>query len=92
MERGGETVREDTRRFVDSVTADWQYSWSPIVVEGDGWAAVCGDEIDGERIEPAPFPFVTTGRTPSDKRIAELLDEAFSSRVSKTYYDTEPLL
>ena len=85
-------MRKDTRRFVNRVTDDWQYSWSPIVVEGDGWAAVCGDEIDGERIEPAPFPFVTTGRTPSDKRIAELLHEAFSSRVSKTYYNTEPLL
>lgn len=94
MVRRGNAVNQDERdQFVREVTADWQYSWSPLVVEGETWVAVCGDEVESD--EPrldAPFPFVVKGRAPSREVIAELLDEQFTKRVSKTYYTVEEIL
>lgn len=78
--------RKEKRHFIDTVTDNWEYSWTPLIAEGDTWIAVCGDEVASDEPQySAPFPFVMKGETPSREAVADLLNEKFKTRVGRTF-------
>lgn len=78
----------DRQAAIDEVTEGWEYSWSALIVEGDEWIAIAGDEVDSDEARgESPFPFVVRGDAPDRERVAQMLNEKFKTRTATTAHD-----